>query len=51
VLVFQKIADIGNDQVDAEQIGPGKHQAAVDGYGRFAVFDQHHVEAKLTETA
>src|SRR5918995_3361921 len=27
VLVFQKIADIGDDQVDAEQIGAGKHQA------------------------
>jgi hypothetical protein len=51
VFIFQKIANIRDDQINAEQIGAGEHQAAVNGYGCFTVFDQHHVEAKLAETA
>jgi hypothetical protein len=51
VFVFQKIADIGDDEIDAEQVSAGKHQAAVNGYGCFTAFNQHHVQAKLTETA
>src|SRR3954467_11767884 len=47
--VLQKIRDIRNDQIYSQQIGAGKHDAAVYGDGRVAVFDQHHIKAKLTE--
>ncbi len=48
---LRNIRDIRNDQVDSQEIRSGEHQAAVDGDGRFAVFDHHHVEPKFTQPA
>ena len=49
--MFQQIRNVGNDEIDAQQICVRKHQAAVDGNEIVARLDQHHVEPDLTETA
>ena len=46
-----KIAHIGNDQVDSQKIGAREHNPAVDCNGSIAIFDQHHVETELAEAA
>ncbi len=44
---LHQIADIGNDQIDAQQICAGKHKTAVDGDGCISMLEEHHVETKL----
>jgi hypothetical protein len=51
VAVLQQIAHVRNDQVNAQQVCAGKHQAAVNGDGGIAIFDEHHIEAKLAQSA
>lgn len=46
-----KIGDVWNDDVDAEHIRLGKHQATVDDDDVITVFENGHVEADLAETA
>ncbi len=46
-----EVREIGNDQIDAEQIGLGKHRARVHDDGRVPTRDGHHVEAELAEAA
>src|SRR3954462_1997000 len=49
VAVFHKVSYIRNNEIYSQQIGAGKHDAAVYGDSRLAVLDQHHIKAKLTE--
>ena len=46
-----QIGDIGNDQVNAEHVRFGKHQAAVDDDDILAVLEGGHVQPDLPETA
>src|SRR5688572_26481551 len=46
-----EIGEIGNDQIDAGQIGLWEHRAGVDDDGRLPTRDGHHVEAELAEAA
>ena len=44
-------ADIGNDQVDAEELRPGKHHAGVDEQSGIPAGDEQHVHAELADPA
>ena len=46
-----EIGQVGDDQVDAGQIGLGEHRAGVDDDGRLPTRDGHHVQAELAEAA
>ena len=46
-----QVGEIGNDQVDAEHVQLGKHQAAVDGDRRVAVLEHQAIETDLAEPA
>ena len=46
-----EVGQVGDDQVDAEQIGVGEHDAGVDEDGRVLPRDGHHVHAELAEAA
>src|SRR5581483_10410626 len=48
---LEQVADIGDDESDAEEIGAGEHQAAVDRDRLAAVFQQQHVEPEFAEAA
>ena len=45
------VGDVGDDEVDAEHLLVGEHEAGVDGDHVVAVLEQHHVLADLAETA
>ena len=45
------VADVRDDEVDAEHLLFGEHEAGVDGDHVVAVLEQHHVLADLAETA
>ena len=51
VLVFQKVCDVGNDNVDAEQFFVGKHHARIHHDDRSAAPERHHVHTEFAETA
>ena len=42
-LLFHEVADVRDHQIDSQEFRAGKHQAAIDGDGRFAMLQQHHV--------
>ncbi len=42
---------VGNDEVDAEQLGLGKHDAGIDEDSGIAAGDEHHVHAELAQPA
>ena len=50
VSVLEKIAEIGDDYVDAQHLFFGKHQAGVDHHDGILVFEDHHVEAYFAQT-
>jgi hypothetical protein len=43
------VGHVGNDQIDAELIRLGKHDAGVDEDGRVLPRDRHHVHAELAQ--
>ena len=49
--VLDDVADVRDDEVDAEHVLGREHEAAVDGDDVVAVLEQHHVLADLAETA
>ena len=46
-----EIGEIGDDEIDAQQVGLGKHRAGIDDDGRFPTRDGHGVQAELAEAA
>ena len=46
-----QVRQIGNDQVDAEHVQLGEHQAAIDGDGGVAVLEHQAIQPDLTEPA
>src|ERR1700682_3356535 len=46
-----KVADVGNDEVDPEHLLLGEHQAGVHDEDATVVLDRHHVQADLTQAA
>ena len=50
-VVLLELAQIRNDQIDAEQLRLRKHHAGIDQDGRVAAGDDHHVHAELAEPA
>src|ERR1043166_2852605 len=51
VFPLQQVADIGDHEIDAEEVGAGEHEAAVDRDRRAGAFQQQHVEAEFAEAA
>ena len=51
VAVLDEVADVGDDDVDAEELFFRKHQAGVDDDNVVAVLDHHAVHAELAQTA
>ena len=47
----RRYVEVGNDDVDAEHLGVGEHDAAVDGDRRVVVLEDQAVEADLAEPA
>ncbi len=43
--------EVGDDQIDAEQLRLGKRDAGIDKNGRLAARDDHHVHAELADAA
>ena len=50
-LVFEQVADVGDDDVDAEQFVVGEHHAGIDDDDGSAAAERHHVHAKFAESA
>ena len=50
-LVFEKVADVGNDDVDAEQFVVRKHDAGIDDDDGAVAAERHHVHSKFAESA
>ena len=50
-LVVLQVGDVGDDEVDAEHLLVGEHQAGVDDDHVVALLDGHHVLADLANTA
>ena len=51
VLVFEQVGDVRNDDVDAQQLLIGKHDARInDNHGAVRA-ERHHVHAEFTESA
>ena len=51
LLVFLEVGQVGHDQVDAQQLGFGKHHAGIDDDDVVAVADGGHVHAELAQPA
>ena len=49
--VFDQVADVGNDDVHAQQFGFGKHQSGVDDDDVVTPANGHAVHAELAESA
>ena len=49
--VFEQEADVGNDDIDAEQFVVRKHDAGVDDDDGSAAAERHHVHSEFAETA
>ncbi len=49
--ILLELPQIRDDEVDAEQLGLGKHHAGIDQDGRVTAGDDHHVHAELPEAA
>ena len=49
--VLEDVGDIGDDQVHAEHVLFGEHEAGVDGDEVLAVLEEHHVLADLSESS
>ena len=49
--VLLQLAQIRDDQIDAEQLGLREHHAGIDDDGRLATGDDHHVHAELANAA
>ena len=49
--LLEEVGHVGDDDVDAQRCGVGKHHAAVDDDGRIAIFDHHEIHADLAEAA
>ena len=50
-LALQQVADIGDDQVDAQHLFLGEHQAGIDDDDVVVVLDGHHVLADFAQAA
>ena len=46
-----EVPEVGDDEVDAGQLGPREHRAGVDEDGGVPPGDEHHVHAELAEAA
>jgi len=51
VAIFQQIRNIGDNNIDAQQLGLGKHEPAIDNNDVIAVADGHAVHAELAHPA
>ena len=47
VAVLLQVAEIGSDDIDAEQLGVGKHHTGVDNDDIVAVLQHHRVHPEL----
>ena len=47
---LEKVTNVGNDDVDAQQFFVGKHDAGVDHNDRFLAPECHHVHAEFAES-
>ena len=50
-LVLLQLAEVGDDEVDAEQLGLREHDAGIDEDGGVAAGDHHHVHAELAQAS
>ena len=48
---FEQVGDVGDDQVDAEHVRLGEHEAAIDDDDVLAVLENGHVQADLPQPA
>src|SRR2546425_4904744 len=51
LLLFDDVTYVGNDQVDSQEVRPREHQAAVDSDRSAFIFQQHHIESELAQSA
>ena len=49
--VFDQVGDVGDDDIDAEQLGFREHEAGIDDDDVVAPANGHAVHAELAETA
>ena len=49
--ILKQVRDVGNNDVDAQQLGFGKHQAGIDHDDVIAIADGHAVHPELAHPA
>ena len=51
VAVLDEVADVGDDDVDAQELFFGEHEACIDDQDVVAPLEHHAVHAELAQTA